>query len=414
VAVTFIIALVTVGTRNAFGVFVVPMSAEFGWNRATISFAASLGSLVNGLSQPVLGRFVDAYGARRVMLVSLAIFGVGTILLYATFNLMFFVLLFGILLPIASGGASLTTTNAMLSRWFHRQRAMVLSLNTAGASVGALLLVPLAMLLLHLTDWRVTWAVLGVVIVVLTLPLGFVFLRDDPSSMGLLPDGDPLSTAGDPASATSAAPGPLETDSWHLACRSAPFWQITSAYFICGFTTAILNTHFVPYALDQGFSPATAASAFGVLSGLNVFGVLVVGILADRVGRKDLLAWVYAARGCAYALLLLAPGAWSLWSFAVVLGVSYWASAPLTASLTADVYGLKALGTLSGMSFLAHQIGGAASIQFAGVMRDLTGSYTVPFAVAGLLLLPAALAAFAIRERQYSVKYQPVANTIGP
>lgn len=97
----------------------------------------------------------------------------------------------------------------------------------------------------------------------------------------------------------------------------------------------------------------------------------------------------------------------------MVLGVSYWASAPLTASLTADVYGLKALGTLSGISFLAHQIGGAASIQFAGVMRDLTGSYTVPFAVAGLLLLPAALAAFAIRERQYSVKYQPLANTIG-
>jgi MFS family permease len=167
-----------------------------------------------------------------------------------------------------------------------------------------------------------------------------------------------------------------------------------------------LTTHFIPYALDRGFTASTAAAAFGLMSGLNVAGVIVAGTLADRCGRKNLLAWVYAARGGAYAMLVLAPGPWSLWGFAAIAGFSYWATAPLTTSLMADVYGLRSLGTLNGLSFLVHQVGGAISIQFAGVMRDLAGSYTVPFTLAGLLLLPAALAAFSIREQQYSGKYQ--------
>jgi hypothetical protein len=90
---------------------------------------------------------------------------------------------------------------------------------------------------------------------------------------------------------------------------------------------------------------------------------------------------------------------------------SYWATAPLTISLTADVYGLKTLGTLNGVAFLIHQVAAAISIQFAELMRDLTGSYTLPFTIAGLLLLPAALSAFSIREKQYSVREQNRSTT---
>ncbi|HEX9872171.1 MAG TPA: hypothetical protein VGC99_26960 [Candidatus Tectomicrobia bacterium] len=72
---------------------------------------------------------------------------------------------------------------------------------------------------------------------------------------------------------------------------------------VCGFTIAILTTHFIPYAIDPGIAPSTAATALGVMNGLNVVGVIVMSALADRCGRKNLLALVYAARGCAYALL---------------------------------------------------------------------------------------------------------------
>ena len=122
------------------------------------------------------------------------------------------------------------------------------------------------------------------------------------------------------------------------------------------------------------------------MSGLNVVGVLAVGALADRGGRKNLLGLVYALRGCAYAALLLAPGAWSLWGFVVIMGFSWWATLPLTSALTAEVYGLKHLGMLNGLAFTGHQLGGALSIQLGGTLRDLTGSYDLPFALAGLLL----------------------------
>lgn len=413
VAATFVIAFVTAGARNAFGVFVVPMSNDFGWNRTTISLAAAIGNLVNGFSQPLVGRLYDRFGGRKVILVSLATLGGGTILLFTTFDIVFFILIFGLIISIFGGGSSLTTTNALLSRWFQRKRATVLSLSTAGASAGGLLLVPFAMYLLQRTNWRVTWVALGAIILVVALPVAFFLLRNDPRDMGLRPDGDPEAADDGRAGAARAAQGPLETDSWRAALCSSPFWQVTGAYFVCGFTTAILSTHFVPYAIDQGFAPSTAAAAFGLSSGLNIVGVIITGALADRFGCKDFLALVYAARGGAYAMLLLAPGPWSLWGFAAIMGFSYWATAPLTTSLTADVYGLKPLGTLNGITFLIHQIGGASSIQLAGLMHDLTGSYAVPFAIAGVLLIPAALSAFSIREKKYSAKHQLLPHSPG-
>jgi MFS family permease len=405
VATTFLIALVTVGGRNAFGVFVVPMSEEFGWNRSTISLAAALGFLVNGLGQPFVGRLFDTLGGRKVILVSLATFGVTTILLSLTFHLVFLMAVFGIIMSVAWSGTSLTTTGALLSRWFQRRRATVLSLSTAGASAGGLLLVPLAMAVLQRTGWRMTWVVLGAMVLAVAWPLACVFLRDDPTDLGLLPDGEQPSADGRQVN-PARAPGPLETESWRIALHSWPFWQLAGSYGVCGFTTAILTTHFIPYAIDRGLTPSTAATALGVMNGLNVVGVIMMGMLADRCGQKNLLALVYAGRGGAYALLLLAPDPWGLWGFAAIAGFSYWATAPLTTSLTADVYGLKTLGTLSGVTFLVHQVGGAASIQFAGLMRDLTGSYTLPFTLAGLLLIPAALSAFSIREHTYAATVQ--------
>src|SRR5262249_28327851 len=153
----------------------------------TISLVAALGTLISGLSQPLLGRLFDQFGGRRVILVSLGLFGVATLFCALTFHLVFFLVVFGLVMSIAGSGASLTTTNALLSRWFQRQRAMVLSLSTAGASVGGLLLVPFAMAVLQRTNWRLTWVALGALILVVAIPIAWSFLRNDPIEMGLWP-----------------------------------------------------------------------------------------------------------------------------------------------------------------------------------------------------------------------------------
>ena len=404
-AVTFI-AFVNTGSRSSFGIFVIPMSEEFGWNRLTISSVAALGAIVGGAAQPFLGYAFDRVGARKVIVTSLVVVGLATAALGLTFNFIFLLLVFGFVTSISNSGAALAR-GALLARWFVRKRATVVSVGAVGTSAGSLLLVPFAMFLLQATggNWRITWAALGLIILVLAVPLGFLFIRDDPSKVGLKPYGEHDPSEDAAADRSRHRRGPLEVDAWSESFRSPPIWQMSGAFFVCGFTTLIMSVHFVPYAIDIGVSPGLAATIFGVMMGLNVIGVLGSGMLADRFGRKNLLAAAYFIRGCGYIALLLAPSTLGLWLFAGFAGMSWIATVSLTNTLTADVYGLRALGTISGITFLCHQIGGLAGVLLGGFFYDLTGAYTLPFAIVGAMLFPAALSAFTINERKYSTRY---------
>lgn len=413
VAALMFIALVTTGARNAFGVFVIPMEEEFGWNRTTVTAAGFIGAVVAGVIQPFLGRIFDATGGRKIVILGLIGVGVTLVLLSLTFHIIFLVLMFGVFASVSAGGVSINNTSAMLARWFRRRRATVMGMNAAGASLGGMVMVPFAMFLLQATSWRLTWVALGVVILVLAVPLAFFFIRESPAKLGLQPDGDEDPADGSPTGGSQRDPGPLEADRWTQPFRSAPFWQVSLSYMICGSTTYMLSFHFVPYAVDRGVSQTLAATIMGVMLGLNVFGSLGAGLLADRFGRKNLLAVVYLLRGSGYMILILPgilsltllSGTFGLWIFALVMGFSWWATLPLTASLTADVYGTRTLGTMSGISFAFHQIGAASSVLFAAILYDITGSYTVPFLAVGLLLFPAAFSAFSVKERKYSSRY---------
>ena len=417
------IAAVTTGARNGFGVFIIPMSDAFDWSRTTISIAAATGWLVNGVTQPLVGHVFDRSNSRRVILVSLVVAGLATAALAFTFHILFLVFMFSFVLSAAMSGASIGTLGPLLARWFQRKRTTVLGLVVAGSSMGGLLLVPFSAYLVEVTNWRTSWAVLGLIIIALALPLAFFFLRSRPSDLGLQPDGDP-----NPAqnAASERRRGLFEVDQWWRSFSSRPIWHLSASYTVCGVTVGLISIHFVPYAQEHvGVSPTTAGIIFGYMMGLNVLGGIGGGMLADRFGRKNVLAAVYFVRFIAYAALiggLIAvqrdisipmlpgpPGLISLWVFATLAGFSWIASVPVTTSLTADVYGLRALGAISGISFLCHQVGAFASITLAGVLYDRTGSYLIPFIIAGALLLPASISAFTINEKKYSMRYQATA-----
>ena len=406
-AATIFIGFVAIGARNSFGVFVVPMSDEFGWNRFTISIAAALGVLVNGVSQPFMGQIFDRTGGRKLILFSLVVLGSATILLALTFHVLFLVFMFGVVASLAQSGPALSNTAALMSRWFKRKRATAISINSAALSLGGLVMVPFSMYLLQATNWRVAWIGLGV-IVLLSLPMAYFFIHERPEKRGLHPDGDPDPPPEAGGGRRREATGPLEVENWRESFKSAPIWQMAASYFVCGTTTFVLSVHFIPFAIeDRGISGSTAATIFGYMMGLNIIGALGAGLLADKIGgTKNWLALVYLMRGTAYILLLTIDSVAGLWIFASVAGFSWVATLPLTSSLTADVYGLKALGTISGITFMFHQIGGFGSVLLAGLLFDITGSYTLPFAIVGALLFPAAISAFTIKERKYSVRYQ--------
>lgn len=443
-AAGFFALFVSVGARNGFGVFVVPMESDLSWTRSEISFAIAIGVLVNGLSQPFLGRIYDRYGARIVISLSLLTLGLATMLLALTgdfgadfaigfkvgslinirltASLLFLIAIYGFIMSTASSGVSLVTVHAVLAKWFYRRRGIALSVSTAAMSAGGLILTPFAAVLISWQDWRAAWLVLGALVLVLALPLMAFFMRDKPEDVGETPDGD---RAAPVANTTAAAQrsglqrtAPLESESWRDSFKTPPIWQLSGAYFVCGVTTLIISTHYVPFAIEMGITPTTAAFAFGFMQGLNVVGVLVVGVLADRFSRKNLLGTIYFIRFFAYATLvapgvldaafgLSVPPSIGIWCFAALAGMSWIATPPLTSSLTADIYGVRNLGTLGGFTTFAHQIGGSASVLLAGILRDFTGAYIIPFGLAGLTLLGATLASWSVKERKYSVRYQP-------
>jgi MFS family permease len=230
----------------------------------------AIGALVSGLSQPFVGRLYDRLGGRQLILVSLVVSGVCTMFLALTTHMLVLIVLFGGVLSIAMGGSSLTTTAALLAKWYERHRATAVSLNAAGASVGGLLLVPLTVSLIHLVGWRLPWVVLGLLLLLLVVPLASGLLKDDPAELGLRPDGAPplLGTH----QVAPRRPGPLEVASWHDAFWSTPLWPLCGGYFVCGFTIALVSTPVVPFAIERGASATTTATAFGVMSGRNVVG----------------------------------------------------------------------------------------------------------------------------------------------
>ena len=170
-------------------------------------------------------------------------------------------------------------------------------------------------------------------------------------------------------------------------------------------TTASVSVHFVRWASDEGISPGTAALAFGLLSGINAFSVILVGTLSDRMERKRVLSAVYAIRAVAFVSLILLPGPVAIWSFAIIAGGSWLATVPLTSSLTADIYGLRNLGTLGGLINMTHQIGGALAVVLFGLAFDLLGTYDVAFTVSAVLLVVASITVLGLHERRFSARY---------
>ena len=406
---------VSIGSRNSFGVFVDVWSDPdgMGWSVTMISVAATIGMVASGLFQPFLGWFYDNLGGRKVIIMGLLILGTCTLLLSLTPNILYLILIYGLVASIGASATSFGPPAALLTRWFRRRRATALGIGVSGASAGGLLLVPFAWYLLDATgSWRLVWLAMGVIVLV-AVPLAYLLLRNDPKDMGLQPDGDEEPTQANGGSAFTPKRGPLEVEYLTESFHSPPFWQLAGSYFVCGATTGVISVHFIKHAINEGVSGSTASLAFGMMMGLNIVGVIVATALADKFPRKNLLGLVYGGRGLGYAVLLLAPEPWAIWGFASIVGFSWIATAPLSTSLTADVYGLKYVGTLSGLMTMGHQLGSAASILFAGIMFDLTGSYDLPFAIVGSLLFFATLSAFSIKEKRFSARYQAVPATTG-
>ena len=406
---SFLMTFLSQGIQGSFGNFIKAMSAEFGWDRATTVLPMTVAILVSGLFQPVIGRLVDLYGPKRIITTGIAILGLSTAAISWTPSIWYLTFVYGVVFALAVSCAGGIPNAALNARWFVRQRGRAMATVSAGGSVGQLLVIPGSMMLLMQTNWRSTYLVLGIFAFIVGVPIAALIFRNKPQDMGLLPDGDVATASGQEADQPPPT-APLEPDKWHSALASSQMWLLVGSFFVCGFSVFLVQTHFVALVTDRGISPTVAATALGLLSGFNLIGTLSAGVISDRVGRKNPLALIYCVRALAIAFLLVADTPWMLYAFAVVAGLSWFSSVPLTIALTSEMYGLRHMGTLVGVVFLGHQAGGAFSTYVAGRMFDLSGSYNSIFICTIVLLIAAGLASYLIRERQYSLKYQTAAT----
>jgi MFS family permease len=392
-----IIGFMTMGTRATLGNFFKSIIADLHWDRGTISFVVAMNLWISGCLQPFTGNVMDRFGAKWLFVASVTAYGLGVALIGFTNSLGYLVLVYGFVVGAATAGASISLTNALVAQFFRERRALAMSINNASAALGQLFLVYISYLLLESSGWRMSHLYLGIAVLMVTIPMALLVPRHSASSF--------TGGRGGRAGRAQVQSGPLETTSWTKALCSAPLWQLNGGYFVCGMTVSLFAVHLIPFATDRGFSPQTAAKAFGIMAIVSVVGSLLSGALSDRVGRKNILALAYLIRGASFALLLLWRHEAALYVFAVLGGISWLATPPSVMALTGEIYGMRALGTLSGISLLAHQIGGGASVWLAGVLHDLTGSYDISFTLAAVALVAAALVSFGIAERRYSVRY---------
>ncbi len=368
----------------SFGVFLLQLSGELGWTRGQISLAYSISMLAFAVSQPFVGRIVDRYGARRVVVPAVCIFGASfASLSLLTSNLAHFYAVF-LVIGLVGGGTTSVVYLGVLSRWFVRRRGIALGLALAGNGLSAFVMPTLSQLLVDSLGWRNAYLALGVMCVAVTIPTVALLLRETPQSMGLEPDDQP------PASLPpkQASPGLAPSLSGHEAIRTFTFWLIVVPFFMMSTVLVGCMTHLVPMLTDRGIAAQNAAFALSSLGGATLVGRIAVGYLLD---------WFFAPRIAMALFSLGLLGLFILWSeapgsmaylSAFIIGCAASADTTLPYMVT-KFFGLKAFGEIFGWVVACNVVGWMAGPAILGFAFDWMHSYRSMLGALMVVLLTA-------------------------
>jgi MFS family permease len=375
-AVCFLVSALIAGINTSFGVFLVPLSHQFGWSAGAISFAYSLFMLVNGFSAFGVGRVGDKYGSRLVFFIGGVLFGLSLILTSTMTEVWHLYLWYGVLAGIGRSPLNVTLVS-MISRWFSKHRGLVMGIVNSGTGAGSSLFTPFTSWLIVAFSWQEAYVVMAVMVWV-SLTAAVMLLRDDPRDMGYLPYGEEDAQS-EPAKASKksgAKPQPKGLE-WELgdAMRTLQFWELGILHFCCCMCHAIPLVHIVPYAIRSGLAPTTAASILAAIGVFSFLGRIMWGILADRWGPKPAYVLAVFQQGLMMVWLLGTTNPVMFFLFAFFWGIGYGGTMPPYALFVKDYYGLKSFGAIYGGIMVLASLGMAAGGYLGGFLFDLSGSY---------------------------------------
>jgi predicted MFS family arabinose efflux permease len=361
-AVGFLVLFIGGGARFAIGLTLKAVVEEFGWGRTELGVAVALFQFVSAICMYVAGTLADRTNPRLVLGGGLIIAGLGIGLMSLMAAPWHALVLYGVMFAIGNGAASLIPVSVMVTRSFPQRIGLANAVVMSGMSVGQLVVIAALAAVLVAIGWRSVFAWIGVAHL---LPLPLLF----------------LALSGTTKAETRHAQQPSQGLAVATTVRTRQFWLLLGVYAICGFDDFFVTTHLVAFAQDRGLPPFVAGNLLALMGLAALLGVIVAGAWSDRSGPAAPAAASFAIRIAVFALVMADQSHASVTVFALVFGMTFLVTAPLTVPFVAESFGMRNLGALIGLITMVHHICGGLGAYLGAAVFDATGGYDRAFAV---------------------------------
>ena len=363
-------------------VFIFPMSEDLGWSRTLIAGAASFGALVAMVASPITGWALDRYGARVILTVSIIALGISTMSLAWVTAPIAFYLAYGTGRVLFASPLNIGCS-VVVSRWFVKKRGKATGMLFMSHSLGMITFPLLAGLVIKYRGWEDAWLMLGALVFVLALGPVSMLVRQDPESMGLLPDGDLIDQSNEIQDETPAA----EEASWTLreAMHTPTLWLLavsTGALYLLQSGT---NIHQAAFFLDQGLGVGVSAASISMNAVFTGLGSLFWGWVVDRVPVRYTYPGVALMMAAALVLFTMADTVIEALIVASIFGTAVGGILVVPVVAYANYFGRGSLSTIRGVTEPFVSLGQAIGGLFSGVIFDVTGSYKLAFVVLAIV-----------------------------
>lgn len=381
-----IILALSLGVRHAFGLYLVPMSHEFGWGHNVFSLAIALQNLIWGAVQPITGAFADKYGSKVVVTVGGILYAIGLLLMSVSSTGFMLNVSVGLILGLALSATSFPVLLSAVGRAAPpEKRSLAMGIASAAGSFGQFIMLPSTLLLLQNIGWSAA-LIVSAILIAFIVPLAWMLK----APMYVAPN----------SQTASSAPALSFKQILNIAKVHKPFWFLSLGFMVCGFQVVFIGIHLPGYLIDHGFD-ATTGTVFLALVGLfNIFGTYGAGWLGGKFSKPKLLMGLYALRGIAIIAFLALPlSTWTIYSFGVIMGLLWLSTVPLTNGIVANMFGIRYLSMLSGIVFFTHQVGSFFGGWLGGVNHDMTGNYQAVWMISIALSVLGVLVHFFVDEK---------------
>ena len=382
----FVVMFFSGGSRFALGLMLKPMTEEMGWTRSSLSAMVTVFMIVSALVLPLAGRLADRFSLRFVMVAGGVLIAIGVSLMGHATSLWHVFVAYGLIFAIGHAGTSQPVVGVMISRWFIRRRGIATSAAISGNAIGQLVIIGLLAAFLTQIGWRNSYTILGAAALLIPVPLVLFVVRSRPAAL-TAGEASQVNTSKERLVGESTGPDSIRT--------SRRFWILVGVYAACGFQDFFVVTHVVAFALDLGVKPLLAGNMLAWMGLVGLVGVLTSGLMADAYGPARPAFISFVMRAVIFAFIIYFQSTTAIVAFALMYGLTFLVTSPLTPLFAGDLFGRARLGTVSGLLSMVHQVSAGGGALVGALIFDHWGSYdrafmlmfVLAFVAMGLMML---------------------------